>query len=191
MKRVAILLLAGLFVCSCSSLRKHGTPEEWKEKDRIERQQALDEAVGAERSLVVVRRARIEVPKYHKFNDDFILNNFWDSSTHSNFTAVTTDRWPLKWRFFGSSLVDKAKQSGLDSQSLAECLSVISPKVDHMQAYVPYAAVFVEDPKTGRNYWAVTAVWEDDRIKPTPMGHFHIWLLDSQTQQVVEEGGCD
>ena len=110
-----------------------------------------------------------------------------DSDSRGSFTV--TEDWRTKWDSFSRSLVNKAKAQGLDGKSLGKSLSIVTATFGK-SAHLPLVATYLEDPATGRTYWAIFAVWEYASPTGYGLGHVRVWLIDAKTFAIVAEARC-
>ena len=129
---------------------------------------------------------------YDYMQSEFISRFLWthfipDSDSRGSF--VVTEDWKTQWDSFSQSLVKKAKAQGLDDKSLKKSLSNVTATFGQ-SAHLPLIATFIEDPATGKTYWAIFAVWEYASLTGHDMGHVRVWLIDTKTLDIVAEARC-
>ncbi|MCL1909891.1 MAG: hypothetical protein FWG05_03040 [Kiritimatiellaeota bacterium] len=137
--------------------------------------------------------------------EDFIWRRFIDeyenlNNEYEEALTVTRANWKKRRDVYTLRLVNEARVSGLDYESLEKTLKQRAEKhktEEHKAeklnyAYLPLVATYVEDPETGKKYCAVFAVWGvcDKRHPISHLGHVEAWLTDIETMEVVGNSSC-
>lgn len=75
---------------------------------------------------VIVERLDILVPESGEKARELLSERFFSHAIVKRFSGVTNTVWQTKWDILAASLVEKAKNSGLDSDELRRCLRRIN-----------------------------------------------------------------
>lgn len=88
-----------------------------------------------------------------------------------------------------TALLERARQAGLDADSLLTCLEAVRATATDALPIIPVGAYAAR--AENRRVWIIVAKWELEDMGDHGMSHFRAWAFDAQTTEELGFVTCE
>jgi hypothetical protein len=137
---------------------------------------------------VVVRVLNEQMPHEESKRTGFLWNTFANKPEEKKFNSYSTKNWKENFVVFAKTLVQKAGDQKLDSQSLRKALDLVLEQPKNKTAYLPVGAY--QTTLDSNPIWIITVKWESWSDPESTLGHIRIFAFDQRTLKQVAFATC-
>jgi len=138
---------------------------------------------------VVVKVLNTPLPHEENKRAQFLWDTFANQPEEKQFNTYTTENWKDTFAVFAKSLVQKAKDHTLDSESLRKTLDLVLKHSEGKIAYLPVGAY--QTTLDASPIWIVTVKWESPSMgEGVNLGHIRMFAFDQKTLKQVALNTC-
>jgi len=141
---------------------------------------------------VVVRKIEESLPDDEEKTSEFLWSRFANKPEEKRFDHVATAAWDAAWLMFANSLTKRAREAGLDSESLQKVLDAMSKDPVNSKPCLPVGAY--QSARNGNPVWIVVVKWgQETQTNPDIQiigGHVRVFAFDQKTLKKIGFTSC-
>ena len=152
---------------------------------------SFSEAVGERPApdAVVVKVLSVPLPHEETNRAGFLWNTFANKPEEKQFNHYTTEKWKDNFAVFSKTLIQKAKDQNLDTDSLRKLLELVLKHSRGRVAYLPVGAY--QTTLDGNLVWMITVKWEyPSKDEALSLGHIRMFAFDQKSTKQVAFNTC-
>ena len=138
---------------------------------------------------VVVKVLSVPLPHEETNRAGFLWNTFANKPEEKQFNHYTTEKWKDNFAVFSKTLIQKAKDQNLDTDSLRKILELVLKHSRGRVAYLPVGAY--QTTLDGNLVWIITVKWEyPSKDEALSLGHIRMFAFDQKSTKQVAFNTC-
>jgi len=138
---------------------------------------------------VVVKILNVPLPHEESKRAEFLWETFANKPEEKQFNHYTTENWKANFAVFSKTLIQKAQNQNLDTDSLRKILDLVLKHSKGKIAYLPVGAY--QTTLDGSPAWIITVKWEyPSKDEALNLGHIRMFAFDQKTTKQVAFNTC-